>query len=119
MEQSFELAKKSEELYFSVFDITTNRDHYPVRHQRLSARLQDYALDIHSDILDANAYRGDSPAQKMKRYEFQTKAITDCNKLMSLVKYSLHAHLISYATSELWTELVHSIKNMTLAWRKS
>lgn len=119
MEQSFELAKKSEELYFSIFDITTNRDHYPVRHQRLSARLQDYALDIHGDILDANAYRADTPAQKMKRYEFQTKAITDCNKLMSLVKYSLHAHLISYATSELWTELVHSIKNMTLAWRKS
>lgn len=119
MEQSFELAQKSEELYFSIFDITTNRDHYPVRHQRLSARLQDYALDIYSDILDANAYRADTPAQKVKRYELQTKAITDCNKLMSLVKYSLHAHLISYATSELWTELVHSIKNMTLAWRKS
>lgn len=96
MEQSFELAKKSEELYFSIFDITTNRDHYPVRHQRLSARLQDYALDIHGDILDANAYRADTPAQKMKRYEFQTKAITDCNKLMSLVKYSACATSFFY-----------------------
>lgn len=119
MEQKFEIAEKSEALYFSVFDITTNRDHYPVRYQRLSKRLQDYALDIHEDVLDANAYRADSPAHKAKRYELQTKAITDCNKFLSLAKYSLHARLISYATSELWTELAHSIKNMALAWRKS
>ena len=75
-------------------------------------------MDIHSDILDANAYRSDTPQHKAKRFELQTSAITKCNKLASLVKYSLHANLISYATSETWIGLIHDVKNMTLAWRK-
>ena len=118
-EITFEIAVKSETLYFSVFDITTNRSRYPVKFQRLATRLQEYALDIHSDILDANAYRADTPQHRAKRFELQTSAITKCNKLMSLIKYSLHAQLISYATSEAWTATVHDIKNMTLAWRKT
>ena len=118
-ETTFEIAGKSEALYFSIFDITTNRSHYPVKFQRLATRLQEYALDIHSEILDANGYRADTPQHKAKRFELQTSAITKCNKLASLVKYSLHANLISYATSETWIGLIHDIKNMTLAWRKT
>ena len=118
-EAKFELADKAEALYFSIFDITTNRKHYPVKFQRLSTRLQDYALDIHSNILDANSYRTDIPEQKAKRIEHQTNVITTCNKVLSLVKYSLSAHLISFATSEKWVSLTNDIKNITLAWRKN
>lgn len=118
-EAKFELADKAEALYFSIFDITTNRKHYPVKFQRLSTRLQDYALDIHGNILDANSYRTDIPEQKAKRIEYQTNVITTCNKVLSLVKYSLNAHLISFATSEKWVSLTHDIKNITLAWRKN
>ena len=118
-EAKFELADKAEALYFSIFDITTNRKHYPVKFQRLSTRLQDYALDIHSNILDANSYRTDIPEQKAKRIEHQTNVITTCNKILSLVKYSLSAHLISFATSEKWVSLTNDIKNITLAWRKN
>lgn len=115
----FEIGNKAEQLLFSVFDITTNRNHYPVKFWRLSDKLQEYALDIHSDVLDANSFKTDSPLHKAKRYDLQTSAITKCNKFLSLTKYSLHAHLISFATSESWTNLVHDIKFMTLAWRKS
>jgi len=115
----FEIGNKTEKLFFSVFDITTNRSHYPVKFRRLADRLQEYALDIHSNVLDANAFKADTPQHKAKRYELQTSAITKCNKFLSLTKYSLHAQLISFATSEEWTNLVHDIKYMALAWRKT
>ena len=118
-ETKFELADKAEALYFSVFDITTSRNHYPVRFQRLASRLQECALDIHSNILDANAFKSDSALHRAKRFDLQTSAITLCNKFMSLTKYSLQANLISSATSEKWAALVHDIKCMTLAWRKT
>lgn len=115
----FEIGDKSEKLYFSIFDLTTNRSHYPVKFRRMADKLQEYALDIHSNLLDANSYPTDSYKHKRERYDLQTKAITNCNKILSLIKYSLHAQLISAATSEEWTNLVHDIKYMTLAWRKS
>lgn len=118
-EVKFDIGDKAEELYFSVFDLTTNRQHYPTKFRRMADRLQDYALGIHSDVMDANSFRTDTASQRSKRFDFQTSAITKCNKFLSLTKYSLHAHLISAATSEKWTNLAHDIKYMTLAWRKS
>lgn len=117
-EIKFEIGCKAEKLYFDVFDITTNRQHYPVKFRRMSDRLQEYALDIHSDILDANSFKTDSINHKQRRFDLQTSAITKCNKLASLIKYSLHAHLISEATSESLISQIHDIKYMTLAWRK-
>lgn len=114
----FDIGDKAEKLYFSVFDLTTNRSHYPVKFRRMADRLQEYALDIHSDLLDANSYTQDTPMHKQARFDLKTSAITKCNKFLSLTKYSLHAHLISAATSEEWTNLAHDIKYMTLAWRK-
>lgn len=46
-ELKFEIGNKTEQLLFSVFDITTNRKHYPVKFRRLSDKLQEYVLDIH------------------------------------------------------------------------
>lgn len=118
-ELKFEIGNKAEQLYFSVFDITTNRNHYPVKFRRLSDRLQECALDIYSDLLDANAFKADTVAHNIKRKDLQTGAIAKCNKFLSLVKYSLHAKLVSCATAEKWTDLAHDIKFMTLAWRRA
>lgn len=118
-DNKFEIGNKSEKLYFSVFDITTNRKHYPVKYKRLADQLQKYSLRIHSDLLSANAIKNDTEMHRQKRYDLQTEVITDCNVFLSLVKYSLHAQLISASTSEKWTNLSHDIKFMTLAWRKA
>lgn len=116
-ELRFHLGDKAEKLYFSVFDETNNRNHFPVKFRRLADRMQEYALDIHSDLLDANAYRTDISYQKVKRNELLTSAITKCNKLMSLVKYCVYAQRISFARSEEWTKLVNEIKYMSLSLR--
>lgn len=117
-ETKFLIGEKAEILYTEVFDLTTNRQHYPVKFRRLADKLQEYALDIHSDIMDANSYPTDTSNHKQKRYDLQTSAITKCNKLASLVKYSLHAHLISFSTSEKLIALIHDVKFMAFAWRK-
>lgn len=117
-ETKFLIGEKAEILYTNVFDLTTNRQHYPIKFHRLADKLQEYALDIHGDVMDANSYPTDTPNHRQKRYDLQTGAITKCNKLASLVKYSLHAHLISFSTSEMLTELIHDVKFMVLAWRK-
>lgn len=117
-ETKFLIGEKAEILYTEVFDLTTNRQHYPVKFRRLADKLQEYVLDIHSDIMDANSYPTDTSNHKQKRYDLQTSAITKCNKLASLVKYSLHAHLISFSTSEKLITLMHDVKFMALAWRK-
>ena len=118
-EQKFEIGSKAEQLYFKVFDATTNRQHYPVRFRRLADKLQEVSLEIYSDLMDANSFKTDTIQHRTARFDLQTKAITKCNKFLSLTKYSLHAKLISFATSEEWTQLAHDVKFMSLAWRKT
>ena len=118
-EQIFEIGVKAEALYFDVFDKTTSRDHYPVRFRRLSDRLQDCALNIYCNTVDANAARTDTQRGRELAYTLKTAVISDCNKLLSLTKYSMHRKLISEAAGEEWTKKIHDVKFMTLAWRKS
>ena len=44
-ETKFLIGEKVEILYTEVFDLTTNRQHYPVKFRRLADKLQEYALD--------------------------------------------------------------------------
>lgn len=118
-EQIFEIGVKAEALYFDVFDKTTSRDHYPVRFRRLSDRLQDYALNVYCNAVDANGIRTDTMRGKEKAYELKTSVVSDCNKLLSLAKYSLHKNLISVSTCEEWVKQIHDVKYMTLSWRKT
>lgn len=115
----FEIGVKSENLLFSVFDITTNRSHFPVKFRRLADKMQEYALQLHSDLLDANSIVPNCDTNRRIKFELQTSAISICNKFMALVKYVLHSRLISSVTAEKWVSLVSDIKYMTLAWRKS
>lgn len=117
-ESKFEIANKAERLYFSIIDITTCRQHYPVRFRRIADKLQECSISIYCNIIDANSYTTELYEQKRKKWDCQTQAINECNKLLSLIKYSLHANLISAATSEKWTSAVCDVKYMTLHWRE-
>lgn len=120
-ENKFEIEVKAEKLYFIIFDLTTNRKHYPIKFRRLADKLQECALDIYGDILEANALPNNNNTVdgRQKRWLLQTGVITKCNKLLSLTKYSLYAHLISAATSEKWVAMTNDVKFMTLRWRKT
>jgi len=116
-DRTFAIGDKAKELMTSVFDMTTSRNHYPVKFKRLSDKLQECALNIHSCATDANGIVANSPSRKDRKYDLQTSVVSNCDKLMSYIEYSLHAKLISGATCEKWTGLVKDIKFMTLSWR--
>lgn len=118
-EVRFEIGNKAEQLYFGVFDVTTNRKHYPIKFRKLADYMQTCALDIHNGVISANSIKTDSAQHKVRKYDLQTQVIADCNKFLSLIKYSTHAGLISFATSETWTGLAHDVKFMTIAWRRA
>lgn len=68
-EVKFDIGDKAEALYFSVFDLTTNHQHYPTKFRRIADQLQQYALGIHSDVMDANSFMfpvGSIPAAPKK-----------------------------------------------------
>lgn len=71
-EVRFEIGNKAEQLYFSVFDVTTIRQHYPVRYRRIADKLQEISLNIYGYLLDANSYVPDSEGHRAKRIEKQT-----------------------------------------------
>ena len=118
-ESRFEIGNKAEQLYFSVFDLTTNRQHYPVKFRRMADELQKCALSIHNNLLSANSIKSDTLQRKSKRYDLQIESVAQCNRMLSLTKYSIHANLISAAVGEQWTNLTHDVKCMTLAWCKT
>lgn len=118
-EVKFEIGDMAEKLLFSVFDETTNKDSYPYKTRRLADRLQEYVLNIHSDVMDANGIRMDTQKHKDIRFDLQTRAITTINKFLALTKYSIHAGRIDTDKGGEWSDTATSIKRMTLAWRKS
>lgn len=118
-EDKFQIGVKAEKLYYDVFDITTNRNHYPVKFRRLSDKLQEYALNIYCNSIDANTTPANNERNKCVRFNLKTSVISDCVKLQSLTQYSLHKNLISAATSERWVGLISEIRRMTFSWRKS
>lgn len=118
-EVKFEIGDMAERLLFSVIDETTNKNSYPYKTRRLADRLQEYVLDIHSDLMDANGIRADTQKHKDSRYDLQTRAITTINKFLSLTKYSIYAGRISASKGGEWSSMATSIKYMTLSWRKS
>lgn len=89
-EVRFEIGNKAEQLYFSVFDITTIRQHYPVRYRRIADKLQEISLNIYGYLLDANSYVPDSEGHGAKRIEKQTflpncTCPPECRKPVSLI----------------------------------
>lgn len=118
MSNNFKLGSKAEQLVFQIFDLTTNRKHYPVKFRMLAQQLQQYALSIQSDVLDSNELRADIPAQRNHRILLYSKIIGNCTKLLSLIKYSTKRQMIGFAASEELTGLLYDIKYITLALRK-
>lgn len=117
--KTFLIGQKAEALFNSVFDLTTSRQHYPVKFRRLADKMQEYALEIHSQVIDANSFPKDTPAHITARFDAATRAIAHCDKLFSLIKYSLSKQMISAASCEELSGLCHDVKYMSLSWRKS
>lgn len=95
--------------------ITSNRKRYPVKHLILVNRIQECCMDIYEYLLDANRIKLDT--SKSERQEYQTKAISSCDKLSCYIELSMKLNLVGSNTVSHWQKQVDDVKYMTIAWR--
>ena len=108
---------KAEELAEHTFRVTSNCNRYPKKYRfSLVDKMQNKALEIYEYLHEAN--RTDLWAYRRERLELQTKAISQCDKLLFYIELSMKLSIINMSSMEYWSKMVADVKHMTIAWRK-
>lgn len=107
---------KAKELAKHTYILTSNANRYPKKYRHsLVDEIQIKCLHIYNTLLEAN--RTDINHYKRERLELQTKAITYCDEMLFYIELSKEIGIINERSMEYWSEMVISIKRMTIAWR--
>ena len=108
---------KAKRLAIDTVKIISNCNKFPKKFRfTLCDKMQDKAMDIYELLLDANR----TPlSDKKERYKLQSKAITNCDKLLFYIEMCLEVDgiVLTPGCAENWSKLVSDIKYMTIAWR--
>lgn len=106
---------KSQELATYTIKITSNCNKFPKKYRfTVCDRMQRVSMDIFEYLLEANR----TPIiEKKTRYDLQTKAITNCDKLLFYIKMCVELNIITINSAEFWSKLVSDIKFMSISWR--
>lgn len=106
---------KSKELAVHTIKITSNCNKFPKKYRfTLCDRMQNKSMDIYELLLEANRTH---ISNLKSRNELQTKAITNCDKLLFYIEMCLQLNIIQPNSAEYWSKLVSDIKFMTIKWR--
>ena len=107
---------KAQELSEHTIRVTSNCNTYPKKYRfSLVTKMQNIALDIYIYLMEAN--RTDLKLYARERSELQTKAITNCDILMSLIEMSYRLNIINDKRMGYWSKMVKDVKHMAIAWR--
>ena len=106
---------KAIDLITHTIRLTSNCNKFPKKYRfTLCDRMQNKAMVTYEFLLEANR----TPLScKSKRYELQTKAIWNCDELLTYIKICLDLKIIESSSAEHWSKLVSDIKYMTIKWR--
>lgn len=115
-EKVLQVIVKAEELADYTLEITSNCNNFPKKYRfTLVDKMVTKSFNIYECLFEANRTR---IANKVQRYDLQTKAITYCEELQFYIKLALKRNIITPKRAEYWSALVSDVKYMTLAWRK-
>lgn len=108
---------KAKELIKHTIKLTSNCKKFPKKYRfTLCDRMQNKAMTIYEFLLEANR----TPLScKSTRYELQTKAIWNCDELLTYIELCVDLNIIESSSAEYWSKLVCDIKYMTIKWRKT
>lgn len=107
---------KAQELAEHTIRVTSNCNTYPKKYRfSLVNKMQNIALDIYIYLMEAN--RTDLKLYARERSELQTKAITNCDILMSLIEMSYKLNIINDKRMSYWSGMIKDVKHMAIAWR--
>ena len=107
---------KAKELVKHTYVLTSNANRYPKKFRHsLVDRIQLVSMDIYEFLLEAN--RINNKTEKQIRCEVITKAIMNCDKLLTYIELSMELNILSSNSAAYWSKMVSDIKYMAIAWR--
>lgn len=109
--------EKAIQLMEYTFVSTSNRKRYPIKYIQLIKRIQNTSMNIYESLMEAN--RLDLNSYQSERIRFESKAITDCDKLSCYAELSMRLGRIGSDSLEHWQKRIGEVKAMTITWRKT
>ena len=107
---------KAKELMKHTYTLTSNANRYPKKFRHsLVDRMQIISMDIYELLLEAN--RINNKIEKYIRCETITKAIMNCDKLLTYIELSMELNLLNPNSVAYWSKMVSDVKYMAIAWR--
>ena len=107
---------KAKELMKHTYVLTSNANRYPKKFRHsLVDRMQIVSMDIYELLLEAN--RINNQTEKRIRCETITKAIMNCDKLLTYIELSMELNLLNPNSAAYWSKMVSDVKYMSIAWR--
>ena len=107
---------KAEELAEHTLRVTSNCRRYPKKYRfSLVDKMANKSLEIYEYLHEAN--RTDLQMYRRERSELQTKAISQCDKLLFYIELSKKLEIIDMKSMEYWSKMVKDVKHMAIAWR--
>lgn len=107
---------KAKELMKHTYVLTSNANRYPKKFRHsLVDRMQIVSMDIYELLLEAN--RINNQIEKRIRCETITKAIMNCDKLLTYIELSMDLKLLNPNSAGYWSKMVSDVKYMAIAWR--
>lgn len=115
-ETKLKVIVKAKELMKHTYILTSNANRYPKKFRHsLVDRMQIVSMDIYELLLEAN--RINNQTEKKVRCETITKAIMNCDKLLTYIELSMELEVLIPKSAEYWSKMVSDVKYMAIAWR--
>lgn len=115
-ETKLKVIVKAKELMKHTYILTSNANRYPKKFRHsLVDRMQIVSMDIYEFLLESN--RINNQIEKRIRCETITKAIMNCDKLLTYIELSMELEILNPKSAQYWSNMVSDVKYMAIAWR--
>ncbi len=115
-ETKLKVIVKAKELMKHTYILTSNANRYPKKFRHsLVDRMQIVSMDIYELLLESN--RINNQIEKRIRCETITKAIMNCDKLLTYIELSMELEILNPKSAQYWSNMVSDVKYMAIAWR--
>jgi four helix bundle protein len=100
--------------------VTSNARHFPKKYRfSLCAQLQNAALEISKNLIEANETDLKIKEKRGERRNLQDVAMRKCKVVMHYIELSKKMKLIGDDSFEYWVRMANNVKNMCAKWQSS
>lgn len=120
-ENRLEVVMQARALAAYTLKITSNQNVFiPDYDEAVKSKIQDSALTIFLNLMDANNIRVDDNVERWKeRDKLQKDAATACNTLLNLIYLAQTVYHLRASRIKYWSESVLSVRGLIRKWNHS